>query len=36
MAEKLQNILELAQQMTVGLGMDSASWKHYLECAGRF
>ena len=36
MAEKLQNILELAQQMTVGLGQDSASWKHYLECAGRF
>lgn len=36
MAEKLQNILELAQQMTVGLGQDSTSWKHYLECAGRF
>jgi len=36
MAEKLQNILELAQQMAVGLGQDSAIWKHYLECAGRF
>ena len=36
MAEKLQNILELVQMLTVGLAKDNSSWKHYLECAGRF
>ena len=35
MAEKLKNILELAQTLTAGLGDDPDSWKRFLECAGR-
>ena len=35
MAEKLKNILELAQTLTAGLGDDPDSWKRFLECASR-